>query len=78
MHSVKYFPFSFHLSTSVNMAETTISGNCLCGAIQYELLGPPIVNVLCHCNNCRKSTGSSFMANSFYKKAVPPLPLLGV
>ncbi|QGA14952.1 hypothetical protein EYB26_002608 [Talaromyces marneffei] len=50
------------------MTETAITGNCLCGTVQYELSGPPIINVLCHCKNCKKSTGSSFMANSIFKK----------
>lgn len=59
----------------LNMTETAITGNCLCGTVQYELSGPPIINVLCHCKNCKKSTGSSFMANSIFKKTVRPLSL---
>ncbi|KAH8689388.1 DUF636 domain protein [Talaromyces proteolyticus] len=46
----------------------TISGNCLCGKIRYDVSGPPITRVICHCDNCRRSTGSAFMANNFYKK----------
>ncbi|KAJ5476102.1 Glutathione-dependent formaldehyde-activating enzyme/centromere protein V [Penicillium sp. IBT 31633x] len=45
-----------------------IVGSCLCGNVQYELRGDPINTAMCFCNNCRKSTGSIGMANSWYKK----------
>ncbi len=35
-----------------------ISGSCLCGNIQFELV-PPIRNVVsCYCSECRKSSGN--------------------
>ena len=35
-------------------------GSCLCGRVRYEIRGP-ILNVLnCHCSNCRKSHGAAF------------------
>ncbi|PYH87694.1 hypothetical protein BO71DRAFT_404455 [Aspergillus ellipticus CBS 707.79] len=40
-------------------------GSCLCGGITYEITGDPVTRLLCHCDNCRKASGSSFMANSF-------------
>ena len=39
-----------------------IRGSCLCGAVRFELdriVGP---FELCHCNRCRKATGSAFAA----------------
>ena len=54
----------------------TISGSCLCQQVRYELTGDPQVKLLCHCDNCRKVTGSSFMANAVYQENVrtdPPL-----
>ena len=39
-----------------------IRGSCLCGAVQFEverLVGP---FELCHCNRCRKSSGSAYLA----------------
>ncbi|KAJ5109356.1 Glutathione-dependent formaldehyde-activating enzyme/centromere protein V [Penicillium angulare] len=45
-----------------------IPGSCLCGKIQYELSGEPVNAVMCFCNNCRKTTGSLGMANSWYTK----------
>ncbi|KAJ5115086.1 hypothetical protein NUU61_000845 [Penicillium alfredii] len=47
----------------------SITGSCLCGAIRYEVSGSPISTILCHCDNCRKATGSSFMANGFYMQS---------
>ena len=29
------------------------TGQCLCGAIQYEVTGEPIGMVKCHCRDCR-------------------------
>ncbi|EFR02681.1 DUF636 domain-containing protein [Nannizzia gypsea CBS 118893] len=49
-------------------ATTKTKGSCLCGKVRYELEGQPLHYVLCFCNNCRKTTGSLCMANSWYKK----------
>ncbi|OJJ46550.1 hypothetical protein ASPZODRAFT_1970273 [Penicilliopsis zonata CBS 506.65] len=46
----------------------SISGSCLCGTITYRLTGDPLFRSLCHCINCQKSTGSSFLAHSVYKE----------
>ncbi|GLI81275.1 hypothetical protein PoHVEF18_009651 [Penicillium ochrochloron] len=48
--------------------QPTITGSCLCQQIRYELTGDPQMRLLCHCGNCRKVTGSSFMANAVYQK----------
>ncbi|EXJ83316.1 hypothetical protein A1O1_06935 [Capronia coronata CBS 617.96] len=42
-------------------------GVCLCGNVEFEVHGKPVTNVLCHCVNCQKSSGSSFQANYFYE-----------
>jgi hypothetical protein len=36
----------------------TTTGRCLCGAIQYEFAGDPLVAVHCHCESCRRQTSS--------------------
>jgi len=46
---------------------TTISGSCLCGAVHFELTQEPIGSHLCHCSRCRKSSGSAFASNLFFK-----------
>lgn len=40
-----------------------LRGSCLCGQVQYELHGSPIVMYYCHCGACRKATGSAFATN---------------
>ncbi len=36
------------------------TGGCQCGAIRYELREPPFGVWACHCNICRKQSGSAF------------------
>jgi hypothetical protein len=38
------------------------SGRCSCGAIQYRLSGEPRSVSLCHCEDCRRSSGAPVMA----------------
>jgi hypothetical protein len=40
-----------------------VRGGCLCGAIRYRVSTSPIEGSLCHCRNCRKSSGSVFQAS---------------
>ena len=40
-----------------------LRGSCMCGAVNYELRGAPIVTYYCHCGKCRKQSGSSFATN---------------
>lgn len=35
-----------------------VTGRCRCGAIRYTATGVPAHHALCHCNECRKSSGS--------------------
>jgi hypothetical protein len=42
-----------------------IRGGCLCGKVQYQVTGPFDAFHLCHCSQCRRSTGSAHAANIF-------------
>ena len=46
------------------------NGHCLCGAVQYKLVGDPLYNVICHCPNCRRTSGSTFVTAGIYLKVV--------
>jgi hypothetical protein len=35
-------------------------GGCNCGGVRYELDGEPLRVGLCHCETCRKESGSAF------------------
>jgi len=52
------------VSTSTPVSSSTPvtrTGGCLCGAVRYSIDGPLRPVVLCHCTQCRRSTGH-FMA----------------
>ena len=36
------------------------NGQCLCGAVKYELANPPSVTGVCHCLNCQRQAGSAY------------------
>ena len=46
-----------------------IKGGCLCGGVRYEY-GAGIEEIsMCHCSQCRKATGSAFIAVSRIESA---------
>jgi hypothetical protein len=45
------------------------SGSCLCGTVRFEILGSFERLILCHCEYCRKDTGSAHAANLFSSSA---------
>jgi hypothetical protein len=45
------------------MTQTTLRGSCLCGAVQYEIIGDPQRFYHCHCSRCRKASGTGHASN---------------
>lgn len=43
-----------------------LTGRCFCAAVRYTLPHPPIESHLCHCHDCRFSSGSSFAHNAIF------------
>jgi hypothetical protein len=43
-------------------------GGCQCGAVRYEVSGEPEHCALCHCKDCRASTGAPMVAWTAYKQ----------
>jgi hypothetical protein len=37
-----------------------LTGQCLCGQIQYAANADPSIIAVCHCKNCQKQTGTAF------------------
>jgi hypothetical protein len=42
-----------------------IKGKCLCGNVKYEIENKFDQFYICHCKQCRKTTGSGYAANLF-------------
>ena len=47
------------------MTSPNFRGSCLCGAVQYEVSGEPTKFYHCHCQRCRKVTGTGHASNLF-------------
>ena len=45
------------------MTETEVTGSCLCGSVQYEIKGKAKRFYHCHCQRCRKTTGTGHASN---------------
>ena len=44
------------------------TGGCLCGAIRYRAVGPPLSTIYCHCESCRRHTGAPVVALAGYRR----------
>lgn len=42
------------------------SGRCLCGAVIYEVDGQPIVVAQCHCDECRRLSGTGHTVGAMF------------
>ena len=45
------------------MSEISLSGSCLCGSVHYEITGDDAKFYHCHCERCRKASGTGHMSN---------------
>jgi hypothetical protein len=52
-----------------------LTGGCACGAVRYELAEEPIFQLICHCIDCQKASGSEFSKVLF--AAADRLSMLG-
>ena len=41
---------------------TEITGGCACGAIRYKCSEKPIAELICHCRDCQRASGSATSA----------------
>jgi hypothetical protein len=44
------------------MADDSVEGGCLCGAIRYRVSGRPSNTMVCHCRTCRRAAASPAVA----------------
>ena len=46
------------------MAELTLTGGCLCGAVRFEVTEPLVSAGYCHCTRCQRRTGTAASAQA--------------
>jgi hypothetical protein len=49
--------------------DNLVTGQCLCGAVAFQIMAEFESFFLCHCSRCRKGSGSAHSANLFSSKA---------
>ena len=45
-----------------------LSGHCHCGAVSYQVDGEPVRMARCHCNACRRTTGTGHSVQAFFHR----------
>jgi hypothetical protein len=50
------------------MTSEQVRGHCLCNTIKYLVVGKPLWCGHCHCNSCRRNTGSTVATFVAYDK----------
>lgn len=45
-----------------------VTGHCLCGKVEYTIFSPPISMGQCHCDDCKRSSGTGHISNAFFEK----------
>jgi hypothetical protein len=65
------YPPQFGMSATprepVATAGADVAGSCLCGAVAYEIDGPPLRMYYCHCSRCRLGRSAAHASNVFFK-----------
>jgi len=46
-----------------------LRGKCLCGAVTYVAEGPPIIVAQCHCEECRRLSGTGHTVGAMFASA---------
>ncbi len=49
------------------MAEVIYRGKCLCGAVRYEATGAPVIVAQCHCEECRRLSGTGHTVGAMFR-----------
>ncbi|MDE8651105.1 GFA family protein [Novosphingobium album (ex Liu et al. 2023)] len=44
------------------------TGQCHCGAIRFEVSGEPAYHAMCHCTDCRRSSGAPAIAWALFPR----------
>ena len=50
------------------MDEPFATGRCLCGAVNFTAVAPPVTMGLCHCKDCQRATGTGHISNARFRR----------
>ncbi len=51
------------------MTENTFAtGRCLCGKVKYSIRSEPVRMAQCHCEDCRRASGTGHMSLAFFQR----------
>lgn len=45
------------------------SGKCLCGAVTFKIEGPPVIVAQCHCEECRRTSGTGHTIGAMFAES---------
>jgi hypothetical protein len=48
---------------------TSVRGSCLCGGVKFEITGPLLRPLNCHCSLCRKQHGAAFRSRARVRRS---------
>lgn len=51
----------------VEPREGIVDGSCLCGDVRFEIVGPALRMLHCHCSRCRRGRSAAHATNAVYK-----------
>lgn len=46
-----------------------IRGGCSCGAVHFVSDAEPVMQVICHCTDCREATGNDYSVTAFFRRS---------
>lgn len=52
---------------SIEPRSGVTEGSCLCGKVAYEMTGPAMRMMNCHCSRCRRARSAAHATNVFYR-----------
>ena len=45
------------------------TGQCLCGQVKYTISAKPLRMIQCHCDDCKKTSGTGHVSFAFFKES---------
>ena len=49
------------------MTDVVRKGSCLCGAVQFDVIGEPFTMTYCHCESCRRWVSAPVMGGCLFR-----------